>query len=147
MAYEELTGDRDYHEAIERGFNFYVEHFFEKDCSPKYYHNQMYPIDIHCPGQLIVTLSRLKKFKDYESLAEKVMDWTVKNMQDKKGYFYYQLKPRISSKISYMRWSNAFMFCAMSYYLNMLGQDFTGLPSVLNEGWRFTTFKTQSNMN
>ena len=38
-------------------------------------------------------------------------------MQDKRGYFYYQLKPGISSKIPYMRWSNAFMFNALSYYL------------------------------
>ena len=47
----------------------------------------------------------------------KVLQWTIRNMQDKKGYFYYQLKPGISSKISYMRWSNAFMFNAMSHYL------------------------------
>ena len=36
---------------------------------------------------------------------------------NKKGYFYYQLKPGISSRISYMRWSNAFMFNALSYYI------------------------------
>ena len=60
------------------------------------------------------------KFEEYQELAKKVMDWTIKNMQDEKGYFYYQLKKGMSSKISYMRWSNAFMFCAMSYYL--LGQ-------------------------
>ena len=117
IAYEEQTGDRDYHEAIEKGFRFYVEHFFEADGTPKYYHNQMYPIDIHCPGQLMVTLARLHKFEAYEGLAGKVMDWTIRNMQDKRGYFYYQLKQGMSSKISYMRWSNAFMFCAMSYYL------------------------------
>lgn len=117
IAYEEQTGDHDYHGAIEKGFRFYVDHFFEADGTPKYYHNRMYPIDIHCPGQLMVTLARLHKFKEFEGLAEKVMDWTIKNMQDKKGYFYYQLKKGISSKISYMRWSNAFMFCAMTYYL------------------------------
>ncbi|MDY3009338.1 MAG: delta-aminolevulinic acid dehydratase, partial [Sodaliphilus sp.] len=49
--------------------------------------------------------------------ASDVLRWTIKHMQDKKGYFYYQLKKGISSKISYMRWSNAFMFCALSYYL------------------------------
>lgn len=103
--------------AIERGFEYYIKNFFEADGCPKYYHNKKYPIDIHCPGQLFVTLSRLHKFDEYRALAEKVMDWTIKNMQDKKGCFYYQLKPRISSKISYMRWSNAFMFCAMSYGL------------------------------
>ena len=117
IAYEEQTGDKDYHENIERGFNYYIKNFFNEDGSPKYYDNQQYPIDIHCPGQLLVTLHRLHKFEEYSGLAEKVLDWTILNMQDKKGYFYYQLKKGISSKIPYMRWSNAFMFYAMSYYL------------------------------
>ena len=64
-----------------------------------------------------MTLHRLHKFEQYEGLAEKVLNWTIDNMQDPKGYFYYQLKKGISSKIPYMRWSNAFMFYAMSYYL------------------------------
>ncbi len=117
IAYEEQTGDMSFHENIERGFEFYVRNFFEENSCPKYYHNKMYPIDIHCPGQLIITLSRLHKFEMYRDLAEKVMEWTIDNMQDKKGYFYYQLKPGISSNIPYMRWSNAFMFNALSYYL------------------------------
>lgn len=117
IAYEEQTGDTKYHNYIEKGFDYYIKNFFEPDGTPKYYDNQMYPIDIHCPGQLLVTLSRLHKFEENKELAEKVLDWTIRNMQDKKGYFYYQLKKGISSKISYMRWSNAFMFCALSYYL------------------------------
>ncbi len=117
IAYEENTGDMSFHENIENGFSFYVKNFFEGDGTPKYYHDKMYPIDIHCPGQLIITLSRLHKFEEYREMADKVLDWTVENMQDKKGYFYYQLKPGISSKISYMRWSNAFMFNSLSYYL------------------------------
>ena len=117
IAYEEQTGDTKYHNYIEKGFDYYIKNFFEPDGTPKYYDNQMYPIDIHCPGQLFVTLSRLHKFEKYKELAEKVLDWTIRNMQDKKGYFYYQLKKGISSKISYMRWSNAFMFCALTYFL------------------------------
>ena len=122
IAYEEQTGDTKYHEYIEKGFKYYIDNFFEEDGTPKYYDNQMYPIDIHCPGQLLVTLSRLHKFEEYRDLAEKVLNWTFENMQDKKGYFYYQLKKGISSKISYMRWSNAFMFCALSYYLLSIKQ-------------------------
>jgi len=38
-------------------------------------------------------------------------------MQDKNGYFYYQLKKGISSKIPYMRWAQAWMFYALSEYL------------------------------
>lgn len=117
IAYEEQTGDKSFHQYIERGFDFYIRNFFKEDGSPKYYHNKQYPIDIHCPGQLFVTLFRLHRFGEHEDLAKKVLQWTVSHMQDRKGYFYYQLKEGISSKIPYMRWSNAFMFNALSYYI------------------------------
>lgn len=117
IAYEELTGDTAYHHFIEKGFDYYIHHFFEQDGTPKYYDVKTYPIDIHCPGQLFVTLHRLHQYDNYKNLVERVMDWTLKNMQDKKGFFYYQLKPGISSKISYMRWSNAFMFNALTCLL------------------------------
>ncbi len=117
IAYEEQTGDNSFHQNIEQGFDFYIKNFFEEDGCPKYYHNKKYPIDIHCSGQLFITLSRLHKSEQYKELAHKVLKWTTNNMQDKQGYFYYQLKPNISSKIPYMRWSNAFMFNALSYFL------------------------------
>ena len=117
VAYQELTGDTKYNQYMEQGFRYYIENFFKGDGTPMYYDNKTYPIDIHCPGQLLVTLSRLGRYSEYHELAEKVLQWTIRNMQDKEGYFYYQLKKGISSKISYMRWSNAFMFNAMSYYI------------------------------
>lgn len=114
--YKKYTGDQSVQKAIDKGFDFYVNHFFLDDGTPKYYHNKTYPIDIHCPGQLLVTLSTLGKTEENQLLAEKVLSWTIENMQDKKGYFYYQIKKGISSKIPYMRWSNAFMFNAFSSY-------------------------------
>ncbi len=115
--YQECTKDFQFNENIIRGFDYYIKNFFENNGTPKYYHNKKYPIDIHCPGQLFVVLSKLKKYNSNKILAEKVVNWTIKNMQSKKGYFYYQLKRGISSKISYMRWSNAFMFNALTYFL------------------------------
>lgn len=117
ITYQEITDDYSFSENIEKGFDFYINNFFLEDGTPKYYHNKTYPIDIHCPGQLFVTLNSLSKFTQHSQLAKKVMTWTIENMQDKKGYFYYQMKKGVSSKISYMRWSNAFMFYAMSFYL------------------------------
>ncbi len=117
VTYRELTDDCSFGSYIEKGFDYYIRHFFEPDDTPKYYDNRTYPIDIHCPGQLLVTLARLHKTHEYAELAGRVLAWTLKNMQDKKGYFYYQLKPGVSSKIPYMRWSNAFMFNALSHYL------------------------------
>lgn len=117
QCYQENTGDVSFKKYLEKGFEYYTAHFFEDDGTPKYYHNKTYPIDIHCPGQLVVTSSICNKFIENKEILNKVMQWSINNMQDKKGFFYYQLKKRISSKISYMRWSNAFMFNAMSYYL------------------------------
>jgi rhamnogalacturonyl hydrolase YesR len=114
--YQECTGDYQFEENIKKGFNYYMQNFFEKDGTPKYFHDKTYPIDIHSPGQLFVTLSKLNKYTPNKIIANKVMDWTLKNMQSKKGYFYYQLKKGVSSKISYMRWSNAFMFNAVTFY-------------------------------
>lgn len=126
IAYQENTGDTSFKSSIEKGFDYYIHHHFDEHHEPKYYDTKKYPIDIHCPGQLFVTLSRLHKFSEYAELAEDVLNWTVGHMQDKKGYFYYQLKKGISSRISYMRWSNAFMFCSLSYYLLSETQNESG---------------------
>lgn len=115
QTYQDLCGDESFKANIEKGFDFYITHFFKQDGTPAYYHDRIYPIDIHCPGQLFVTLHRLHRYGAYRDIADKVLDWTISNMQDRKGYFYYQLKHGISSRIPYMRWSNAFMFNALSY--------------------------------
>lgn len=115
--YQNCTSDKQFSLNLEKGFAYYIANFFKDDGTPKYYHNKTYPIDIHCPAQLFVTLSKLGQFNSHKKLATKVFNWSIKNMQSEKGYFYYQLKKGWSSKISYMRWSNAFMFNAISFYL------------------------------
>ena len=115
--YQVCTGDLQFNNNIKRGFDYYINNFFETNGTPKYYNNNTYPIDIHCPGQLFVTLSSLDSYKSHKDLAAKVINWSIKKMQSPKGYFYYQYRKVISSKIPYMRWSNAFMFNGMSYLL------------------------------
>ena len=101
-----------------KGTTYYLNNFFLKDGTPKYYDNKIYPIDIHCPAQFVVTLSRLNFFSENIQLIEKVLVWTINNMQDiKRGYFYYQLKKYTSSKIPYIRWGQAWMLYGMSFYL------------------------------
>ena len=117
ITYQNCTGDTQFEDNLKKGFYFYIENFFEKSGVPKYFHNEMYPIDIHCPGQFFVTLSKLNEFENNKVLADKVINWTLKYMQSPKGFFYYQLKKGVSSKISYMRWSNAFMFNSITYFI------------------------------
>lgn len=121
--YSEFTSDKSFEKNIEKGTQFYVEYFFEDNGRPKYYHDSVYPIDIHCPSQLFVTVNRLKIFEEQSDLCSRVLDWTITNMQDQDGYFYYQMKKYLSSKIPYMRWSQAFMFFGMSCYLENLNES------------------------
>ncbi len=86
--------------------------FFD-DMISKYYDNSLYPIDSTALAQSILTLTR---FSEYE-LAEKIALWAIQNMQSKKGYFYYQNHKLLKNKISYMRWSNAWMLLALSKLL------------------------------
>ena len=115
--YSKNFQDHDYHVNMEKGMDYYLTNFFLEDGTPKYYHNKTYPIDIHCPGQLFVTLHALQSWPKHAELADRVLKWTLEHLFNKKGYFYYQLKEGISSKIPYMRWSNAFMFNSLSVYL------------------------------
>ena len=90
----------------------------------RHYDNEIYPIDIHCPAQFVASLSRLNIFSENIQLIEKVLVWTIKNMQNKKrGYFYYQLKKFKSSKIPYIRWGQAWMLYGMSFYLLEMDKD------------------------
>lgn len=112
--YMRYASDRKYTDCLHKGLDYYTKTFFKSDGAPKYYHNRQYPVDIHCVGQLPVTMAACGRYDEMHPLIDKVIDWAVENMFDHKGYFYYQQKKGMSSKISYMRWSNAFMFAALA---------------------------------
>jgi hypothetical protein len=115
--YTGFSGDLSYTSHLEKGFDYYIKTFFTEEGIPKYYSNSVYPIDIHAPAQMVVTVAKLGKFKEQKAIVDKVMHWTIKKMQSKKGFFYYQFNKFFSSKISYMRWAQAWMFYALSTYL------------------------------
>jgi hypothetical protein len=64
---------------------------FLPDGTPRYYAQKTLPIDIQCSSQAI---DRLISFRDQDpdcvSLALNVANWTIQNMQDPIGYFYYR---------------------------------------------------------
>lgn len=107
--------------SIKRGFEFYRNHFFREDGAPKYFHNKVYPIDIHSVAQSIITLTEFQDLgQDNIQLANKVMEWAIANMWNERGYFYYQVNPYYKNKISYMRWSHAWMLLALATMLEIL---------------------------
>jgi hypothetical protein len=111
----EYTGDNCWDNELKRAYNYYLDTFWLDNWCPKYYHNSLYPIDIHCSAQGIVTLLKMIAYKNNGiELAEKIAEWAIDNMQDKSGYFYYQKTRFYTNRIPYMRWSQAWMFYALS---------------------------------
>ena len=110
------TSEFDQH--IKKGYTFYLNHFFRKDGAPKYFHNRTYPIDVHSVAQSIITLLSLKDL-DKRSIeqAHAVFKWSMANLWDRQGYFYYHIQPFFINKISYMRWSESWMILALTYLL------------------------------
>lgn len=82
------------HLILKKGLAFYLDNFFLLDGTPKYYHDKMYPIDIHCPGQLWVTLFSLDEWCENKELCKAVCQWTINNMQDKKRIFLLSVEKR-----------------------------------------------------
>lgn len=102
--------------SLNKGIIFYRENqFFENGISYWRYPKQ-WPIEIHNQTQGIITFLKLNKYyPDSEKFAKEIAYWTINNMQAKEGHFYYQKFPFYTHKISYMRWSNAWMFLALTY--------------------------------
>lgn len=114
--YMKYSGDESYIENVRIGFDYYIKNFFTEDGIPKYYDNSTYPIDIHSPAQLVITLAKMNNFSQHKVLVNCVLDWTVDHMFSPKGYFYYQINKYFSSKVPYMRWAQAWMFYSICEY-------------------------------
>ncbi|WP_157040028.1 hypothetical protein [Pelobacter propionicus] len=118
----EYTDDYCWERELKGAYNYYLKTFWLENWCPKYYHNSLYPIDIHCSAQGIVTLLKLMPYNTNSiELAGKIADWAINNMQDNSGYFYYQKTRFYTNSIPYMRWSQAWMF----YALSMLNYSYT----------------------
>lgn len=108
----ELGEATEYQEAYERGTRFYADNFFLDDGTPKYFHDRTYPIDVHSHSQAIVFFGR--QHGKYADLVERVAQNLISTMQDPTGYFYFQKKPRRTIKIPYMRWTQSWVFHALT---------------------------------
>lgn len=103
---------------IRRGLEFYRAHFFREDGAVRYYHNRTYPIDTHCVAQSIITLLDLKELNPANVLlARSVWRWAMDHMWNDQGFFYYRILRPCTIRTSYMRWTQAWMFLALSTLL------------------------------
>ncbi|MGA8406717.1 MAG: hypothetical protein WB680_06025 [Candidatus Acidiferrales bacterium] len=120
--YATATGDEQFEEKLNKGYDFWKRTFFLQDGTPRYYDYKTLPLDIQCASQAIDTLVFFYD-RDPEnlSLALRVAKWTIDNMQDRSGYFYYRRYSRwIVNKTPTLHWGQATMFCALAGLYELL---------------------------
>jgi rhamnogalacturonyl hydrolase YesR len=116
------TNDHRFDEKVSRGYEYWKRTFFLPDGTPRYYDHKKLPLDIQCSSQAIDTLVF---YSDHDPkaipLALKIANWTIKNMQDPTGYFYYRrYELGIVNKTPTLHWGQATMLCALSGLYKLL---------------------------
>jgi hypothetical protein len=111
-------GRNDWSEALEKGYEFYATRFFLADGTPGYYHDRLYPVDIHSAAQAVVTFSELTDvMPNAKELASRAARWAIENLQDSAGHFYFQRHRFYTIRTPHMRWAQLWMLYALSLYL------------------------------
>jgi len=104
--------------ALTRGYEFWKNNFFLAEGWPKYYHDDPYPADAHAAASAIVTFLECAALdNDAATLAQNVAAWTIQNLRDSRGFFYYQRRRFYTVRKPYMRWTQAWMLYALARLL------------------------------
>lgn len=121
LDYADHTGRTDLAPSLLAGLAFYTSRLFAQDRVPKYYHDRVYPVDIHSCAQAIIIFTRFNKVEPgLLNRAVAVARWTLDHMRDREGFFYFQRRRFWTNRLSYMRWSQAWMMRALSHLLSAL---------------------------
>ena len=113
--YADSTGDHRFDEVTTRGYEYWKRTFFLEGGTPKYYNYKTMPLDIQCCSQAIDTLVFYSD-RDVDSieLAVRIARWTIRNMQDRTGYFYYRrYQNGMINRTPTLHWGQATMLCAL----------------------------------
>jgi len=120
--YAKSTGDLQFEKNMIEGYEYWKKTFFLADGTPKYYDHKTLPIDIQCCSQAIDTLALFHNYDDGNlPFAVNVANWTIANMQDKSGFFYYRrYSSWLVNKTATLHWGQATMMCALAGLFQVL---------------------------
>lgn len=114
--YHDGTADKSFQAALQRGWEYYHTRFFLEDGTPQYYHDAMYPIDVHNCAQGIITFLEIGRDR---ACAERIAQWALQNLWDERGYFWFQKTRSWTNRIAYVRWAEAWMLLSLSKLLQV----------------------------
>jgi hypothetical protein len=109
-----------------KGLEFYKDKQFLPDGQGIYRYPQKWPVNIHNQAQGIITFTKAAEAgfgHHYLEFARTIAEWTIRNMQDPDGHFYYHKYRFFTNKIPYIRWSDASMAYALAVYLTAISKN------------------------
>ena len=110
--------------ALQCGYEFWRKSFFLADGWAKYYHDALYPVDTHAAAAAIVSLLDFSELdRDALSLAERIATWSIRNLRDRQGFFYYQRRRFYTVHTPFMRWTQAWTTYALARLLEAKQQS------------------------
>lgn len=112
-----VLGINEFNISIDKGLAFYKTYLFEQDGTAKYYHNNPYPLDMHCVSQAVLTLLKVGGSKSDFELTEKIINQSIKLLYlPKSKHFAYQKHKHFTNKINYIRWTQAWVYYTFAFY-------------------------------
>ncbi|HEX5965677.1 MAG TPA: hypothetical protein VFY51_07085 [Pyrinomonadaceae bacterium] len=115
---EACPGGAEFQLSLERGYRYWTNNFFLAEGWPKYYDDNPYPADAHAAASAIVTFVECRNLDESSlNLARNVARWTIQNLRDERGFFYYQRRRFYTIRKPYMRWTQAWMLYALARLL------------------------------
>ncbi len=115
----ELLGRDDWDAAIVRGLTYYRRALFLPDGTPRYYSHRIHPLDPHSFAQGAITFLRLERFdRNGPTMARRILERAVELLwDDQRGGFIFQVQRRYRQRQIHLRWSQAWMYKALCWYL------------------------------
>jgi hypothetical protein len=126
--YMTFSGDRGHEGSYREGLDYYRRHLFLESGAPRWMNDRTFPQDIHGAAAGILTFSRAALYcqqilgegdsaVDHLSFASRILKWTMENLYNRRGYFFYQKTRWMTKRFCLMRWCNAWMSRAMAALL------------------------------
>lgn len=107
------------------GWRHYRRSFFTSDMTPKYFDDRVLPTDATACAQAIITLCMFGDVAAAGACATRAV--AILSRPD--GSFSYQRRRGITVKVPYLRWSTAWMYCALARLAAAMSADRVPAPA------------------
>lgn len=122
--YRRATGDEEVAQAYDRGLAFYRDHLFTPAWAPRWRSDRDHPHDVHGAASALLCFTRAaRRDPAWWEPAQGVLRWTLDELYDPRGFFYYQRTRLLTKRFLLMRWANAWMCRALAAVVRAGGAE------------------------